>query len=277
MKNAVKVFTYLVLSFTMLYAISGMFSGVGGMLMKVVAFGVPLIVGIFASRKLKTEREEIAGLAEQESMLMGINKEAFLLMLPLIIPVIALVFLMSYLTTLALGAFGMSAPTVEETSLFNMILVHALVPAVLEEAVFRYLPMKLIAPYSRRWCVMLSAIYFALIHMSVYQLPYAFLAGLIFIIIDLACDSILPSLLLHFVNNAVSVLWIKYSDSSEFVMWFIILMVSLALLSMIPVIVRGRVYMKKIRLSVDPGERLTAPSAPIVFSIFCLAMTLLNL
>ena len=277
MKNAVKVFTYLVLSFMMLYAIAGMFSGVLLAIMKAVAFGVPLVVGIFAARKLKTEREEIAGLAERESMLMGINKESVLLMLPLIVPVIALVFLVSYLTTLALGAFGMSAPSVEETSLFNMILVHALVPAVLEESVFRYLPMKLLAPYSRRWCVILSSLYFAFIHMSIYQLPYAFLAGLIFIIIDIICDSVLPSLILHFLNNSVSVLWIKYSDDSVFATRFVIIMVVTALLSMIPVIIRGRRYLKELRRSMDAGDRLTDYAAPLVFCIFCGAMTLLNL
>ena len=54
-------------------------------------------------------------------------------------------------------------------------------------------------------------------------------------------------------------------------------MVATALLSLIPVIIRGRRYLEELRRSMDAGDRLTDYAAPIVLCIFCGAMTLLNL
>ena len=109
-----------------------------------------------------------------------------------------------------------------------MLIIHALLPSFLEEMLFRYLPMKLIAPYSRRLCILLSSAYFALIHFNLFQIPYALLAGLVFITVDLWADSVLPSFILHLLNNVISVLWIKYSASWEFATWYTVILVSLS-------------------------------------------------
>ena len=277
MKNAVKLFTYLTLAFMLLYSVSAMASGWVGIVLEVLAFALPVAFGYAASRRLKSEREELRGVAERESTLVTVSGGDAVGVLALTAPVIAIIFLISYLTSLLLGALGLVGSTVEDAPLFEMLVMHALMPAILEEAMFRYLPMKLIAPYSRRWCAVLSAIYFALIHGSLFQLPYALAAGFIFIIIDLAADSVLPSVALHLLNNAVSVLWIKYSSDAGFAAWYVGAMAALALLSLIPVLINRRKYLARLRSALDAGENLTERAAPTVLVVFLLIMTAINL
>lgn len=277
MKNAVKLFTYFTLVFIILHLASALFSGVIATLVRVVAFALPAFAGYTASRRLKKEREEIAGVAERESTLLSLDGGSAAKLLTLLFPVIAIVFLISYLTSLLLGAIGADSTGVEDAPLIEMLLLHALMPAVLEELTFRYMPMKLLAPYSRRWCVILSSLYFALIHMNAFQLPYALAAGFIFIVVDIACDSIWPSFLLHFLNNAVSVLWIKYSGDPGFALWFVITLVALALLSLIPIVIRRKSYLADLKAALEDGEPLTERSAPMILVFLCLAMTVINL
>jgi membrane protease YdiL (CAAX protease family) len=84
------------------------------------------------------------------------------------------------------------------------VLTHALLPAVLEEGLFRFVPLKVLSPISRKIAVLLSAALFAIVHGSVYKIPYAFAAGVIFAMLDIYFASLLPSLLIHFLNNLLS-------------------------------------------------------------------------
>lgn len=276
MKNAVKVFTFLVILFLLLNSVAAMVGGVGALILKVLAALVPVCLGYAVSRRLKTEREESAGLAEREDTLLMPNMRAVVSPLPLLAPIIAVVFLISYLTSLLFGLFGMESAAVADAPLYEMLILHALLPAILEESVFRYLPMKLIAPYSRRWCAVLSAVYFALVHMSVLQLPYALAAGFAFVLLDLAYDSVWPSLILHLFNNAVSVLWIKYSPHGEFAKWFVITMVAAALLSIVGVYFKRKEYISGFRSALDEGENLGEYYSPMLLICFCTVMIFLN-
>ena len=276
MKNAVKVFTFLVILFLLLNSVAAMIGGVGALILKVLAALVPVCLGYAVSRRLKTEREEAAGLAEREDTLLIPSVRAVISPLPLLAPIIAIIFLISYLTSLLFGLFGIESVGVADAPLYEMLILHALLPAILEESVFRYLPMKLIAPYSKRWCAVLSAVYFALVHMSVIQLPYALCAGFIFVIVDLAYDSIWPSFILHLFNNAVSVLWIKYSPRGEFAKWFVIVMVSAALVSLVGAYFKRKEYTSGFKSALDEGENLSEYYSPMLLICFCAVMIFLN-
>lgn len=86
----------------------------------------------------------------------------------------------------------------------NLILV-ALVPAVVEEFIFRGL---IFNGYKKRnplMAMILSAFLFGLIHMNVNQFSYAFVIGIIFALLTYATGSIIPSTIAHFVINGNSV------------------------------------------------------------------------
>lgn len=277
MKNAVRLYTYLTLLFIFIYSISGMLSGIGSEVARVLAFALPTGIGLVAARRLHRLREEEAGTAIHDGTYLGFRGGDALSLLPLVMPVIATVFLISYLTSLLLTLVGAENTTVPDAPIIEMLLLHAVLPTILEEMLFRYLPLKLIAPYSGRWCIILSSLYFALIHMNAYQIPYALFAGLVFITLDLMAGSVWPSVILHLLNNTVSVFFIKYGADETFVLWFIISMAALAVLSLIPVAIRRRHYLDGICRAADPGETLTERRSPMLLTVFCLAMAVLKL
>ena len=215
MKHAVNLYSALTLVFVFLLALSGSLTGIISDAIYILSFLLPVALGFLAHRELKRRREEERGLAENEWYGLSLKSDRALDLALLAVPILGLIFLAAALTSLVLTSLGAVDTPVVREHFAKMLLVHALMPALLEELLFRYLPMKLLAPYSRKWCVILSAAYFALIHPSFFKMPYALLAGVIFIGLDIAMDSILPSVILHFLNNALSLVWICYCDSAE--------------------------------------------------------------
>ena len=163
------------------------------------AFLIPTGLGLALISRARAEmREDDKPDAE---ISFGLRSGELLRLAPLLLPSVTLIFLLSYLTSLGLGAMGFVQDTSIEEPFLLAIVIHALLPALLEEGLFRYIPMKLLLPYSKKWTVILSALFFALIHTNLFQLPYAFAAGVIFLLLDISFGSIIPSVILHFINN----------------------------------------------------------------------------
>ncbi len=98
--------------------------------------------------------------------------------------------------------------TVEPTgmSLLLNLIGTALLPALLEELLFRGMMLGALRPQGDKAAVIVSAIFFGLIHGNVLQVPFATILGLILGWLTVRTGSIVPAVLLHFVNNATSVL-----------------------------------------------------------------------
>ena len=269
MTESVKTLTFINVLFVLLLIASGSFPGFIGSALYYLAFIIPIAIGFSTSVSLKYKREEIKGIAEPLDRFVSFDKSAVGKLLCLIAPVVLLIFLTSLLSSFMLSLVGVSAKPVEDTGIVNMLLVHALVPAVFEEALFRYIPMKLVLPYSRKWCVIYSAICFALIHCSFVQMPYAFVAGILFMIVDVALGSVWPSVILHFVNNAVSVVWMKYCGTLTASLIFVSSLVILSLVSLIFILRKREEYLSDVRGAFDKGEGFPATYAPFALVAVC--------
>lgn len=89
--------------------------------------------------------------------------------------------------------------------LMNMVTV-ALIPGVCEEFLLRGNVFNAYRSTGRiRAAVLLSALLFGLLHQNATQLFYAFAIGLVLALLFLASDSIWPGILVHFLNNGLSV------------------------------------------------------------------------
>ncbi len=94
---------------------------------------------------------------------------------------------------------------VQDNSLFINLILIALIPAVVEEFIFRGL---IFNGYKKRnplKAAILSAFLFGLIHMNVNQFSYAFIIGIIFALLTYVTGSIIPSTIAHFIVNGTSV------------------------------------------------------------------------
>ncbi len=117
----------------------------------------------------------------------------------------------SYLMML-LESVGIPYPEIPQnqsgtpTSLVLNLISTAILPALLEEMVMRGYVLGALRPYGDKLAVVLSAALFGLIHGNVLQLPFAFMLGLALGWLVVQTDCIWPAVLLHFGNNAMSVL-----------------------------------------------------------------------
>ena len=94
---------------------------------------------------------------------------------------------------------------VKENPIWMNLIIIALLPAVVEEFIFRGL---ILNGYKRRnplMAILLSSFLFGIMHMNLNQFSYAFVIGLIFGLLAYATGSLLPSILGHFIINGSSV------------------------------------------------------------------------
>ena len=109
-------------------------------------------------------------------------------------------------------SFGVAPKPVTQTvdgtplNLLLNLFAMAVMPAVLEELLFRGVIVGLLRPLGDRTAILISALVFAFAHGTLNQIPFAFLLGLAFAYFYIRTDNILLLILLHFVNNAVSVM-----------------------------------------------------------------------
>ena len=263
MKRALLLLSVTDFVFILLLSVAGALTGALSDAVYYLSFVIP-VAGVYAVKKLlgspfMPPRVKISG-------------EGIGLTLAVTAPTLALIFLLSYLTSLALSYFGKGASFDVSGNLVTVILTQAVLTPVLEEALFRYIPLALLSPFSKRGAILYSAAFFALAHCSLYQLPYAFFAGLVFALLDLALDSIIPSVVLHILNNVISVLWLRYSLNAAFAHTYVIVLSALAVAS-IPLILllRGRLKKLLTPLFSDGGEAIPSVEA----LVFCAATLLI--
>ncbi len=76
-----------------------------------------------------------------------------------------------------------------------------IIPAVVEEALFRGVILSGLKVFGKKAAVFISALAFSLYHMSPDKTIYQFIVGAVYAIIALSSKSILPTVIIHFLNN----------------------------------------------------------------------------
>ncbi len=265
MKKELTYLSFAYILFIFLLSLSGSIGYVWSFSLYILSFAIPIaVLFLFRQKNISGTDSRIAFIPSSESVIYT---------LPLIFPVIAVVFLVSFLTDLLLSKIGPNMLPDVSGNLFYVILRHALIPSVFEEILFRYFPLLLLLPYSKRGAVLVSSLMFALAHGNLYQIPYAFIAGLIFGVIDISLMSLFPSFLIHFLNNIVSVLWLR-SEAADRV-YFILTLLALAVLSFAVLIVQR----KKYRVSFKDERKIKEFFTPAlgIYIFFTLSISVLNL
>ncbi len=108
--------------------------------------------------------------------------------------------------------FGISMPEMPEMmvrtpeSLILNLIVIAVLPALLEELVFRGYVLRALRPYGDWFAVVVSAVLFGLMHGNILQIPFALLVGIALGWLYVMTDNIWLPVAVHFCNNAMSTL-----------------------------------------------------------------------
>lgn len=118
-----------------------------------------------------------------------------------------------------LEKFGYQPPSIELPSmdgfgLVGVLIAVALLPAVFEEIFFRGILFDGCKVFGNAGAVLLCGALFALYHQNPAQTIYQFCCGAAFALIALRAGSILPTVLSHFLNNAVILILKKFGINS---------------------------------------------------------------
>ena len=170
------------------------------------------------------------------------NVKSFSYALPLIAPFIAIVFVISFLTSLLLNSLGFSDMTDVSGNILYVITKHALLPAIFEEAVFRFIPIMLLLPYSKKNALVISSLLFAAVHCNLFQIPYALAASFLLSLIAISTGSIAPCIVIHFLNNIASILFMRFSSVPYFHVFFLSGLILLTFISVAFIIIKREKY-----------------------------------
>ncbi len=242
--------------------VSGAFSGIASDVIYLGAFILPTVLGLYLGKRVGV------GIIKP-----GISKQQIKLFVPIVFPSVLLIMGISALTSLILTWAGAQNSVTVYPTFFENLIRHVILPALLEEAIFRYLPMSLFAAENRRACILISSLCFALIHCNLFQMPYAFVAGVIFMGANIIFESPLPSLILHVVNNLISVISLYYGKD----LLVILICAALSLVSVVLIILKRESYKVKIKHFFADKSKYKLSYSLLLIIIPTLIMSILNL
>ncbi|NLL94002.1 MAG: CPBP family intramembrane metalloprotease [Clostridiales bacterium] len=204
MKNVTKanvIFTSIILVYMIMFFSLRLFNGMGMSynLLLVVPEIVLAISAIVATLLIKSNAIKDAGYG---MVSIGTLLKSFILAflcLPLIMVINALSSMING------NAVSSSMDVITRNPMWLSLILVALVPALVEEFIFRGI---LFGTYKKRnpmRAVFLSAFLFGLMHMNINQFAYAFVIGIILALLAYATGSIWAGVIVHFTINASSI------------------------------------------------------------------------
>ncbi len=277
MVSKIRLLVAMDMLFLLFLALSGSTAGITSEILYYLAFLAPILVAL---NNLYIPRESSHASWENTKSAMlrdlkrdfSLSKEDALFTLPIFAPAICLIIGISYATSSLMGLFGYENVRVFEEPFFVALITHALVPAVLEELLFRFAPIKLLKD-NKKCALLLSSVMFAFAHASLFQIPYALLAGAAFSLLYMITGSILPSMILHFINNTFSLL----SLYGYLGVWVYPTLATLFIASVFVILKRKKYYKERIAAVFPKGEKIELSYHPIIFIATTLILAISSL
>ncbi|XOQ47998.1 MAG: CAAX amino terminal protease self-immunity [Eubacteriales bacterium] len=99
----------------------------------------------------------------------------------------------------------LSMPLTDDPAVLILFFITiAVAPPIVEELIFRGIVLQRLRKFGDGFAIVGSALLFGLFHGNLVQIVFAFIAGLVMALVDVRTNSLLPSILIHFCNNAIS-------------------------------------------------------------------------
>ncbi len=100
--------------------------------------------------------------------------------------------------------YGSGVSSYSFASLVLNIIFTALLPAICEEVAHRGMLLKAYSPLGVWKAIFLSSLMFGLLHLNIEQFFYATIIGVFLAFLTMSTNSIVPAMIVHFMNNALS-------------------------------------------------------------------------
>lgn len=198
-----------------------------------------------------------------------------------------LYYTMNYVTGYSPVAPDFTAPRGTAANVLYFISI-AILPAILEEAMFRGVILQSLRRYGDGFALIVSSVLFGVMHGNLVQAPYTMVVGFIIGYFVLYTGSIWPGVLIHFVNNGSSVVmeWAtRNTTAQQDEMIYGILFVGELVLGLLGIIIlrmkKGSLfYVPKSKYPVAEKDKYTvffSAAGMIIFGIITLILFALNM
>ena len=114
------------------------------------------------------------------------------------------------LSLLGYEAAASDLPSVAGGGFIGVLVVVALLPAILEETLLRGVVLDGIKDVGTVAACLLGGLIFSLFHQNPPQTVYQFICGAVFTLFAIRADSLVPAVVVHFLNNAIIVFDYKF-------------------------------------------------------------------
>ncbi len=151
---------------------------------------------------------------KNENKTQNIDKKKLIISVLVAIPIVVFI---QIVLGIILEKLGLNYDIVEKTnmysggSVFEKILFFiqlAVLPAIFEELYVRGAVLTFSRKYGDKFAIIASAILFSLIHLNISQSIFAFLMGILLAVLVVKTKSIIPSMIIHFLNNGYEALYL---------------------------------------------------------------------
>lgn len=194
------------------------------------------------------------------------QNDDFKLLLHMTFLVISGGFLINLLTITVLDLFGTTIPNssfamFDSDNIWLSVVTVAVIPAIFEELFFRGAVLSSLSSERTIMAILVSSVFFAAVHGSIYYFVSNFFAGVIFTLMVYITGSLFSSMIAHFLNNILSYVLFVYSSRLTTVGFDAIVVWGLAFIFLIAlyntVSATAKKYKEKLKLDrplVNEGE-----------------------
>ena len=142
------------------------------------------------------------------------------------IPVMSMI---QMICSFAIEKFGISSDLMDKVGLFNysgklatmlLFIEIAVLPAIFEELFIRKGVYGILRSKGTIFATIVSALVFATIHLNFSQFIFAFLIGILFAMVREKTGKLYPTMILHFINNAIATIEVLFYNHATFMQIF---------------------------------------------------------
>lgn len=180
------------------------------------------------------------------------------------VPIVAII---QILLSLLLEKLGLNYDIIDKINLYDsssiiskilFFIQIAILPAIFEELFIRKAVLNYSKKYGNIFAIIASALLFSLIHLNISQSIFAFIMGVILAIIAIRTDSIIPTSIIHFLNNGYAALITIFENNALVVNVINIIMILISVIGVVIAIIeiikaRGKLFKFNIK-NLNPSK-----------------------
>jgi len=167
------------------------------------------------------------------------------------------------------------ASDVNKYSLWVAVICFAVVPAIVEEFIFRGIILEEYLKIGTRAAVLISSIYFALLHFSLGSVLYGFFFGIIFALVRIETGNLSYTIIMHCLFNLINVL-LSYIPLNKITNLMLVLFMGVGIIAFV---ITMRMFVKKYPVALTKSNhkwyRLITKEGYITMAVCVLIMGML--